>query len=60
MAQLQTCKNPQRVIAEIVRNNPQYKDAFDILAKANNPKEAFFELAKRKGVDPQLAINFMK
>lgn len=60
MTQLQTCKNPQSAIAEIVRNNPQYKDAFDILARVNNTREAFFELAKIKGVDPQLALNFMK
>lgn len=60
MAQLQTCKNPQEAIAEIVMNNPQYKDAFEILSKIQNPRDAFFALAKRKGVDPQLALNFMK
>ena len=45
----------------ILQNNPQLKQAIDyVKANGGDPKEAFYKLAKEKGVDPQTILNQLK
>ena len=42
------------LINQAIRNNPQLKQAIDYVnANGGNPKEAFYKLAKEKGVNPE-------
>jgi len=45
----------------MAQNNPGLKQALDYVnANGGNPEEAFYKLAKEKGVDPQAILNSLK
>lgn len=45
----------------ILQNNPQLKQALEYVQKnGGDPKQAFYKLAKEKGVDPQSILNSLK
>ena len=45
----------------ILKNNPQLKQAIEYVNQnGGNPKDAFYKLAKEKGVDPQTILNQLK
>ena len=45
----------------ILQNNPQLKQAIDYVNQnGGDPKQAFYKLAKEKGVDPQTILNQLK
>ena len=50
-----------QTIQQMVLNNPNYKQVMDyVKTHGGNPKEAFYQLAKEKGVDPQMILNQIK
>lgn len=50
---MQMTRSPQGMMQQMIRSNPQMKQAMDYVnANGGNPKEAFYKLAKEKGVDP--------
>jgi hypothetical protein len=49
-------ENP--ITTRMVQNNPALKQAIDYVNQnGGNPKEAFYKLAKERGVDPQTILN---
>ena len=49
----QASRSPQAFMNQMIRTNPQMKQAMDYVnANGGNPKDAFYNLAKEKGVDP--------
>jgi len=47
-----------QVSSNLFANSPQMKQVMDyVKANGGNPKDAFYKLAKEKGVDPQSIIN---
>ena len=51
-------QNPQMAIMQMAQNNPNMKQALDYInANGGNPKDAFYKLAKEKGVDPDSILN---
>lgn len=46
-------RNPQQLLGNMMQNNPQMKQAMDMInSSGKSPKDLFYELAKQKGVDP--------
>lgn len=46
-------KNPQQMFNNMLQNNPQAKQAMDLLkSSGKSPKDFFYEAAKQQGVDP--------
>ena len=55
--QAQKFRDPKAAIIQMMQSNPQLKDAFEVLNACGDPQKAFYELAKRKGVDPNWVLN---
>lgn len=56
--QMMSMGNPQAMMNQILMNNPNTQQALNFIKQAgNSPQQAFINLAKSKGVDPQ---EFMK
>ena len=58
---VQGAKNPQAMLNQMMQNNPQIKQAMDYInSNGGNAKDAFYKLAKEKGVNPDEIINQLK
>ena len=61
MQMIQTSQNPQMAIQNLMQSNPNMKQAIDYInANGGNPKEAFYKLAKERGIDPDTILNSLK
>lgn len=50
--------NPQAYVNQALQNNPQLKQIMQDCG--NNPEQAFYALAKQKGVSPDSILNMLK
>lgn len=58
---VKAAKNPQTALMGMAQNNPQMKEAVDLIQKSGgDPKKAFYALAQERGVDPNEILNMMK
>ena len=58
---IQCSQNPQAALQSLMENNPNMKQAIDYVnANGGDPKDAFYKMAKEKGVDPQTILNSLK
>lgn len=46
-------QNPQAFLENMMSSNPRMKDAMDMIRQYDSPKDAYYALAKQKGVDPE-------
>ena len=54
-------QNPQLALNQLLMNNPQLNQASEFIKQnGNDPKTAFFNLARQKGIDPQSILNQLK
>ena len=61
MQQVQMAQNPQLALNQLLMNNPQLNQASEFIKQnGNDPKTAFFNLARQKGIDPQSILNQLK
>lgn len=62
MAQMmKTAQNPQAMLNSLMAQNPQMRQVMDFVRQnGNNPREAFYSLAKQKGVNPDDILNMLK
>ena len=49
--------NPQQYLAQAAANNPQLKQVMTMIANGGNPRTIFENLARQKGIDPNLILN---
>ena len=48
-------------LQNLVQNNPNMKQVIDYVnANGGNPKDAFYKLAKERGIDPEVILNSLK
>mgnify|MGYP006988844137 CR=1 FL=1 len=53
--------NPQAMMNQLAQNNPRIKQVIDLVNQAGgNPKEAFYTMAKQKGVNPDEILDMLK
>lgn len=61
MQAVRSAGNPQAMFNQMMQNNPQYKQAMQIIQQnGNDPKAAFYALAQQKGIDPEQVISMLK
>lgn len=53
--------NPQMMLMQLAQSNPQMKQAIEYIGQnGGNAKEAFYALAKQKGVNPDTILNMFR
>ena len=55
---LKNLNNPQQVINQAIQNNPQIKQLLQL--SNGDYKQAFYNLAQQKGIDPDYILNMLK
>lgn len=61
MGVLRNANNPQKMLEQMMQNNPQYKQVMDyVKANGNDPKAAFYKMAEEKGINPNEILNALK
>lgn len=53
---IQSFGSPQALVNNVLNNNPQLKS----MLQYNSPKEAYYALAKEKGIDPDYILKLLK
>jgi len=54
-------RNPQMMMMQLAQSNPQMKQAIEYIGQnGGNAKEAFYALAKQKGVNPDTILNMFR
>ena len=54
-------QNPQMMLMQLAQSNPQMKQAIEYIGQnGGNAKEAFYALAKQKGVNPDTILNMFR
>lgn len=54
-------RNPQMMLMQLAQSNPQMKQAIEYIGQnGGNAKEAFYALAKQKGVNPDTVLNMFR
>ena len=57
MNMVRSAQNPQAMINNLAQKNPQMQSAIQYVdANGGDPKAAFYNLAKEKGVDPDTIL----
>ena len=54
---LKSAGNPQAMLNQMLARNPQ---AAQIVRQYGNPKDAFYALAKQKGIDPEEILSVLR
>lgn len=53
--------NPEAMMQYLMTSNPQFKDAMNFVRQnGGSPKDAFYALAKQKGINPDEIIGLFK
>lgn len=61
MNTVKTAQNPQTALQALINNNPQLKQAMDLVQQnGGDPEKAFYKLAEEKGVNPDDILNMLK
>ena len=56
-----SAKNPYAMVQYLMASNPQFKDAMNFVRQnGGSPKDAFYALAKQRGVNPDEIICLLK
>lgn len=54
-------RNPQMMLMQLAQSNPQMKQAIEYIGQnGGDAKEAFYALAKQKGVNPDTILNMFR
>ena len=58
---LKGSKNPNAMMEYLMAANPEFKEVMNLVRQnGGSPKDAFYALAKQKGVDPDEIIAMLK
>ena len=58
---LRSSNNPQMLLQNMIQQNPQMQQVMNIVRQSgNDPKTAFYTLAKQRGVDPNQILQMLK
>lgn len=58
---MSTLQNPAKSIQAVLQSHPKYPEVMELIAKAGgDPKAAFYNLAREKGVDPNAFLKAMR
>ena len=55
---VKSARNPQAMLNQMMKNNPQLNDIMKYLNKnGGDPQKAFYDMAKDKGEDPNTILS---
>lgn len=58
---LNQSKDPNAMLNYLMASNPRFKDAMDLVRQnGGSPKDAFYAMAKLKGINPDEVIALLK
>ena len=58
---VKSASNPQAMLQNMAQNNPQLRQVMDMINKSGgNAKQAFYNMAQEKGVNPDEILNMLK
>ena len=61
MNQIKMAQNPQLALNQILMNNPNINSIMELIKNnGGNLQTAFYNLAKQKGIDPQVVLNELR
>ena len=61
MDMVRTAGDPQAMLNRILQSNPQYQQINQLINQAGgDPRKAFYDLARQRGVDPNDVLNMLK
>ena len=61
MQTVKMSQNPQMAIQQLMEKNPAMKQTIEYVnANGGNPKDAFYKLAKERGINPDSILNSLK
>lgn len=54
ISMIQNSRNPQAMLQSLIQSNPKLQQMINYINKnGGNPKDAFYNMAKEKGIDPE-------
>ncbi len=58
---VRNANNPQAVFNQLVSSNPQLNQVMNLINQnGGNPKNAFYAMARQKGIDPNEILKLLK
>jgi hypothetical protein len=58
---LKSAQNPQALLNNMASQNPQLKQVMEAINQhGGDPKKAFYDIAKERGIDPDEILNQLK
>ena len=57
---MRNAKNPQMLLREYARTNQNVREVMDYMDKCGNPRDAFYQMASAKGVDPETILSMIR
>ena len=60
MELVRNARNPAQMLSKIASSNPQVNQVMKMVEASGDPKKAFYELARQKGVNPNDILNLLK
>lgn len=57
MAQMLRSGNPQQMVEQAMRTNPQIRQVID---QYGDPKTAFYKVAEQQGINPDDVLNMLR
>ena len=57
---MRNSRNPQAVMEQMIKSNPQVKNIVDMVNASGDPKSLFYKLAQERGVDPNTILSKLR
>lgn len=58
---IRTAQNPNLMLQQLARSNPNVANAMNLVQRyGGDPQRAFYEEAKRKGIDPNQILGMLR
>ena len=58
---LNSSKNPEAMLQYLMTSNPRFKEVMNLVrSNGGSPKDAFYALAKQRGINPDEIIALLK
>ena len=57
---MRNAQNPRMLLREYAKTNANVREIMDFMDKCGNPRDAFYQMASAKGVDPETILSMIR
>jgi hypothetical protein len=57
---MRNARDPQMLLREYAKTNRNVREVMELVDKCGNPKDAFYQMASAKGVDPNAILSMIR